>query len=140
MTQIGSLSLESEELCFDGDINTIMLYSMETDIVLPQGFVVGKIKHIRKQYPVKQVIHDSTKQGREDFAAQLWSIMNQNPGKVVTVPMFKPWNSSNVDKFTPSPKGEYEGLGYRSGSIEPIPYGKVYLAEVTSEVAGGTSL
>ena len=85
------------------------------------------------QYPDEQVIHDSTKQRREDFAAQLWSTMNQNPGKVVTVPMFKPWNSGKVDEFTPTPKGKYEGLGYRSGTADPIPYGKVYLAEVVNE-------
>ena len=39
--------------------NKIMISSLETDIVLPQGFVVGKIKHIREQYSVEKVIHDS---------------------------------------------------------------------------------
>ena len=106
-----------------------MLTSMESD----EGFVVGKIKHIREQYSVEQVAHDSTRQGREDFAAQLWSTMNQNQDKTNTVPMFKPWDSGKADMIAPSPKGEFEGLGYRTGSAEPMPYGKVYLAEVISK-------
>ena len=94
---------------------------MESDIALPQGFVVGKITHIREQHPVEQVIHDSTKQGREDFAAQLWTTMSQNQGKTITVPMFKPWDSGKIDEYTPTSKGEYEGLGgYRTGTAEPM--------------------
>ena len=123
------VSLENEEAIFDEDITTLMVSAIEQNVMVPQGFVFGKLKQMREQYPLEKLEQDCKAQGNS-LILQVVQQMQENPQATIIVPVFKPWDAGKVEPLMPEPKGEYQGLGYGG---EPI--GKTYWAEVTLSVS-----
>ena len=58
MSLSNHVSIENEEAIFDEDITTLMVSAIEQNIRVPQGFVFGKLKQMREQYPLEKLHHD----------------------------------------------------------------------------------
>ena len=46
------VSIENERALFDETVSSIRLASIESDITIPEGYIVGRINHVREHYPL----------------------------------------------------------------------------------------
>ena len=99
-----NISIENEHAMFDEEVSTFMVSSVESDIQIPQGFVLGKLAQMREQYLFEKLEADCVDQNNP-MILYVIEQMQKNPTSTITIPVLKPWDHKETDPFTPAPKG-----------------------------------
>ena len=84
-------------------------------MTIPEGYVVGRINHVRERYPMQRLLHEAKKSKDWDLMTEAALTKLNNPDKRLLIPVLKPYEHS-TEEFTSWLKGEYEGLGYGGNS------------------------
>ena len=134
LSTIHQVSIKNERALFDETMSSLIVSAPEQEVVLPEGYVIGKVNHMREQYPLERLCHEALKSGNKDQMVQILLQQSQHPDKKLLIPILKPFDTQ-LDPFTPLVKGEYEDLGYTSNSSSTTTHtpGKMYWVEVTKE-------
>ena len=69
-----------------------MMSGIESDVTLPQGFVIGRIRQVREQFPLAKLCKDAAAQGNHAFITELVHQIAENPGGTNLVPIHKPFD------------------------------------------------
>ena len=77
--------------------------SIESDETLPEGYVVGRIDHVRERYPLQRLLHEAKKSKDWNLMTEATLTKLNNPGKRLLIPVLKPYEHSTAPLVVKTP-------------------------------------